>query len=413
VALELDENKAAVRLLASVLPAAETVLGSTDSEIIAILNNLSIAHLRNSRPDSALPLMQRTVEAKRALHGVGSFAYAENLQDLILIYEDLGLVAETEPYVREISAMFKIEFGDRSLEYARSLENLARACSHAGKESEFQELLEEAKLVKSKAVSVEELEKKAKQAYAEGDFSAARRFHCQIIDRLPALPFYQLGVEGNMFDPLLEYVNELEKKGRADEEVGKVEIAADAYNQIIEILRTSYGVESPKVAFACNNLALVRQKQGRFEEAKALYRTAMEVVDDAGIESDERSSITTNIAGLFLAMCDQEAPHPADAETHIEVLKESASGKPADYARSPRIRFPIPIPDETRAESVARWINARAKYYESIGDHERARFLYEREFELMQIVWRSEPGRLFGVVNELTHYYLRVADFAG
>jgi len=46
-----------------------------------------------------------------------------------------------------------------------------------------------------------------------------------------------------------------------------------------------------------------------------------------------------------------------------------------------------------------------------LGDHLRARFVYEKEVELLRMIISREPERLFDVINELARYYIRIADF--
>src|SRR5215813_2643558 len=287
LAMNHGEDRKALDLLTKVFPNAESALGPTDIEFIILLNNLSLSHWRNSSPDLGLPFMKRAIELKRSLDGVGNVSYAGNLNDLILMLEDLSLVAETEPYVRELSGIYKQEFGPTSLPYATSLENLARVCRHVGNEPECQELFRQSRLIKS-SISGAKLEEQAKQAYADGDFRAARNIHSQMLSLLPQIGF-PLGIGEQFFDPMMEYVEELERRGVGAEAAGDLNLASTAYLQIVEILRTSIGEQSPNVAFALCNLALVKQKLELFDDAKDLFRQSLEILDALEIESEERS----------------------------------------------------------------------------------------------------------------------------
>jgi CHAT domain-containing protein/tetratricopeptide (TPR) repeat protein len=405
-----SERGRAEQLLTQIFPHAEAALGSTDAEFIAILNNLSVLYQCNGRPDLAVPMMRRVVEAKRKLYGAGSTAYAENMQDLVLMLEEMGRVAETEPYVRELALMVGRRLGEASPEYVMAIENLARACFFAGKELEAEELQRKIELIKRGPSREEQLVEQAKQAYEDGDFATARKLHRHILATLPTLPLPPMMLElmGNAFDPLLSYASELDKEGVAAENAGDYETASHAYRQVVEIARISHGEQHPTVAFALSNLALVQQKQGLFDEAKNLHVEAVALLDHPAIKSEEREKILVNITSLFREICDREAPAPNEKfEESIETLK----GRPEDYARSFRLRFPVPVEGEDPVQSAWRWMVARAVYYQSFGDHRRARLLYETALEMMRLVFGKEPRKLLAPIEELARHCISHADF--
>lgn len=405
------------RLLVKLIATAGSVLGETSPEFIAILNNLSLSYWRQGMLRSALANMQRVVEMKRAILGTGNVQYAGNLQDLILILEDLGLVAETEPYVRELAEMFRQKLGENDPSYLNMLENLARACRYAGKEDECQELLAKARShggmpfidVPDEDMDESSYVELAKQLYAKGDYDAAREIHKKILDSSPSTLLSPItrDVMGQIFDPLLSYNEEVEKKGVAAEEAGDFEKAADFYRQRIEMMRVSFGEKHPYVAISLSNLAIVKQKEGQFEEAKNLFREALSLLGKIDELPDEYN-ISRNIAALFWEICEQYAPDPSKS---FDESLSSMKGKPKGYARSLRTVFLQPRPGENPVQTNVRLFIARTRLYESVGDHKRARFLYETALEMMRMVWSSEPQRLLIPIQRLADHCIRQGDF--
>ena len=77
------------QLLELVLSTVE-VLGGTNVEYAALLNNLAACYVRCNRPAKAIPLYERAIRAKREIYGAGSLSYIANLQDLVAVLETVG-----------------------------------------------------------------------------------------------------------------------------------------------------------------------------------------------------------------------------------------------------------------------------------------------------------------------------------
>ncbi|HKY44142.1 MAG TPA: CHAT domain-containing tetratricopeptide repeat protein [Pyrinomonadaceae bacterium] len=410
------------QLLRPMIQSAESVLGTHNSEFLALLNNLSLSYFNEGKFDEALPYMLRVVDLKREIYGHANWQNAGNLQDLIKILEELDRVGDTEPYVRELAEIIRKSVGETDSNYLLMLENLARACLHSGKESEGRELLGKLRAqghvpfidFSAKRPANEPSESTyvelAKQLYAKGDYDEARDVHRKILEVSPEsnlLSQITLGMMGHMFDPLLSYCEEVEKQGIAAKEAGDFDKAAGFFRQRIEMIRVSFGEHHPYVALSLSNLGLVRQKQGDFEEAKNLFREAVNMLGDLEKLPPEYD-ISRNVAALYWDICEKFAPDPGGS---FDEILDYLKNKPADYSRSLRIAFPTGDPDKNPIQTNAEVFIARTRLYESIGDHERARFLYETALEMMRMVWSDQPKRLLFPMQRLATHCIEHGHF--
>jgi len=397
----------AERALTDAAQYAEAALQDNPERLAAVFNNLAIIYFRTKRAKKSLPLMERAIEIKRRLYGAGDVRYIENLQDLVAAFEEAGEPGKAEPYLREMAAIVEKHAGPKSADYAHMLENLALACRHNGKHGEAEEILKRVAAIRGPRSEASEpdpemdaLVAAAKQKYASGDFREARRIHREILDRTPTLPLLGLinTTMGNMFDPLRDYSGEVEKLGLAAEEQGRYDDAARAYRQRVEMFQVMFPEKHPWIAFAMSNEAEALRKAKRFDEAKPIILEAVSRLGGAKIQ--ERETLLHNVAHLYLDICNHRAPAPGDdfGEATAEMRN-----RPADYERSMRIRFPLPVEGETPIQRALRLIDARARFYESVGDPARTQFLLETAVELARTV---EPESAGDPMNELERFYL-------
>ncbi|GMH32801.1 hypothetical protein BSKO_00635 [Bryopsis sp. KO-2023] len=85
--------------------------------------------------------------------------------------------------------------------------------------------------------------------------------------------------------------------GKKMAEEGKMEEAEDFLKSALECAQQGFGLMTPHVGAACNNLAELYRLQGRLEEAKELYQQAIEVLLDSYGESDLRTAAVQHNLG--------------------------------------------------------------------------------------------------------------------
>jgi tetratricopeptide (TPR) repeat protein len=169
----------------------------------------------------------------------------------------------------------------------------------------------------------------------------------------------------------------------AAENAGNLDEAAASFEQIAAILEVSLGERHPHYASALNHVAQVRRKQQRFGEAVGLFRSALAILEGVKEDASPKSDIATNIASMYLEIVEEIAPDPSRATADLgQILGE----KPDDFTVSMRIRFPTPIEDELPVSNTMRWLDARAKFYESIGAFDKVEFTRQQAVELVSLV---------------------------
>ena len=146
---------------------------------------------------------------------------------------------------------------------------------------------------------------------------------------------------GKIFDPFLDHVKDLDGAGVAAEDRGHLDEAAAKFEQVIGIMEVSLGNRHPQYAGAINNLATICRKQGRFEDAKALFRGAIAMVEGMAEDQPPKSVIAANIAALYWDIAEQVAPLGSDV-----LDPEVFEGKPEDYTISQRISLPLAVDGE-------------------------------------------------------------------
>jgi general secretion pathway protein A len=81
---------------------------------------------------------------------------------------------------------------------------------------------------------------------------------------------------------------------------GKYEEAEANYKRAVNILENSVGSQHPNLATVLNNLAVLYRKQGKYSEAESLYRRALAIVEKAlGPEHRNVAMSLNNLAILF------------------------------------------------------------------------------------------------------------------
>ncbi len=105
-----------------------------------------------------------------------------------------------------------------------------------------------------------------------------------------------------------EYLN---KRGTAAYQVGDLPTATAAFEEALQLLERTLGVDHPDVATALNNLALLHYTQGNYAAAEPLYRRSL-AIDEKTLGADHPSVATdlNNLALLYKKQGNVEAAAP-------------------------------------------------------------------------------------------------------
>jgi tetratricopeptide (TPR) repeat protein len=415
-----------------VTDAAQSSLAETEEYAIA-LNNLALACARQYRDAEAIPLMEQAIALKRRIFGALHPSLLGNLQDIALLLAESGRDADAVPYFEEMRDIIRDCGDEADPEYAGVVQNLALAQRNSGRLQEAEETARKAaEILDARAPAPEDssalravtgpeapdsepndvqMVAQVLAVYAQGDYEKAQDLQRKVLATLPRLPlpeFVQQAI-GNPSDPFLSHIGKLDEEGYAAEQRGDLSGALLKYEQVARMTEASLGMNHPKNAGPFNNLAQITRKQGKFADAKRLYCRALATVG-ATDESDEpKRTILGNIAGLFQDIAEEVAPNPGEEAFDF---KRATTGKPKDYTISARIRFPLPIEGELPVSNTMRWLDARAKFYESLGSFEKTRFLYELIVELCALARGERHRDLIAPLQELASFEIERGYFA-
>lgn len=339
--------------------------GEAEEEYAIALNNLAVACMEQNRKREALTYMERAIVLKRKLFTTERAIYLGSLQDIAFWLGGMGRDAEAIPYFEEMRDIIVGEVGERDPEYAKALQNLAVALSCSGRDKEADVLRRRAANILGERVaeSSENALKResadpeasrdddvpkvemAMALYERGQRERAQDIQRWVLARLPQLPLpsiYQQAM-GHPLDPFLDHIGDLDKAGLVAENHGDLDKASANFEQVVDIAKISLGDQHPHYIGSLNNLAQVRRKQRRFDEAKQFFHDAMVALRGVAENQDLRLHISSNIIGMYLELADEIAPDPSSSHTRYEEIFDQ---KPEDYTASMRIRFPLPIEGE-------------------------------------------------------------------
>lgn len=403
------DNGRAIELLDKIVINVDTSLATLPEERLAVYNNLAVCYQRQKQPEKSIPLMSRAVTEKAKYYGEDSTELLGNLEDLADAFDAAGRFRDAESTIRHMLRIIEFEFGTESREYVQTLAKLLACLTDGGRTSELAALRREIAQITGRLKTnqkTESLVRDAKEAYLEGDYPRARRIHRALLARTPVLPLPDMfsAVVGDMLDPLFEYAGELDRSGFNAETSRDFETAIKRYRAVVEIFRVSRDDYGMRRGTAMSNLAFAYQLKGDLEGAKPWFEKAFATLAPL-VGTDERKTVFSNVVSFYWALCDREAPDPSsNLDAAYKKIGEITKGKGADYARSLLARFPLPNPDDDRAEEMRKWIDARIAFYMSFGGEQTARALHTNVVEMHELLFKHEPRRIFAPLFSFVHF---------
>jgi CHAT domain-containing protein/Tfp pilus assembly protein PilF len=272
---------------------------------------------RAGKYSEAIPLARQLLADMEKAHGPVDRDVAGALNNLALLYSDVGNDAEAEPMNKRAIAIMEKVFGLDSREIAPELNNLAALYQRQGRYAEAEPLFKRALALREKSLpsghpdigqSLNNLathyEKQDRHAESEPLFKRA-------------LAIYEkaAGPEHPAVATLLNNLGQVHKvQGRYAE--AELEI-----RRSLAIREKVLGRDHADVARSLNNLADLYERQGRYTEAEPLYQRALSIRDKA-VGSDHPDTWTSlnNLASLY-----QAAGRTGDALSPVE--RAIASGR--------------------------------------------------------------------------------------
>jgi CHAT domain-containing protein/Tfp pilus assembly protein PilF len=312
--------------LALVMSACLSAPSSAQKGEVAV-TSAKIAELsRAGRYSEAVPLAQGQLESLERKYGPFNSDVAGALNNLALLYGDLGRDAEAEPLYRRAIAILEKVGGLDSSGVAPELNNLAALYQRQERYADAEPLFKRALAIREKSLpsghpdlgqSLNNLatlyEKQDRHADSEPLF---RR----------ALAIYEKAA-GPEHPAVATLLNNL---GQVDKVQGRYAEAEPLIKRSLSIREKVVGRDHPDVARSLNNLADLYERQAKYADAEPLYRRAVAIRELAlGPDHPDLVISLNNLAFLY-----QTEGRAADALPIVERL--IASGR-----AQPRVALPV------------------------------------------------------------------------
>jgi tetratricopeptide (TPR) repeat protein len=195
------------------------------------LNNLALVYYAQGKYDEAIKLYQEALEIAKKTIGTEHSEYATRLHNLAYVYYIQGKYQETIKLYQEVLEIDKKTIGTEHPDYAKCLNNFASVYQAQGKYDKAIKLYQEALEIDKKTVGTEH----------------------------PS------------------YATHLNNLANIYTEQGKYDEAITLYQEALEIDKKTIGTEHPEYAKHLNNLAYVYKAQGKYQDALPLYQEALQI----------------------------------------------------------------------------------------------------------------------------------------
>ena len=246
----------AIPLARRLLADMEKAHGPVDRDVAAALNNLALLYGDLGQDDDAEPLLKRALTIQEKVWGLESAEIAPELNNLAALYQRQERYAEAEPLFKRALAIREKSLGAGHPDLGQSLNNLATLYEKQGRHADSEPLFER------------------------------------------ALAIYQKSV-GPDHPAVATLLNNL---GQVDKVEGRTAEAEQLIRRSLAIREKVLGRDHPDVARSLNNLADLYERQGRFADAEPFYQRALAIREQAvGPDHPETATLLNNLTSLYQA----------------------------------------------------------------------------------------------------------------
>jgi tetratricopeptide (TPR) repeat protein len=211
-------------------------------------------------------------EARR--FGTDDPRLAQSLSGMAEVQRAEGKLDDAERLHEEALTIREKAFGPRHPEVAQSLENLATVYRAQGRIASAEAFERQASIIRYNNATAEEAWQMdmtaADSAYQQGDYAEAERLLNVAVERAEGF--------GSQDQRLALSLNNLAEVYR---KLALYDEAEALHRQVLEILEEALGPESPHVGTSLFNLASLYQIRGKYDQAEPLYRRSLAILDAA------------------------------------------------------------------------------------------------------------------------------------
>lgn len=334
-ALEADQLNVQVRRLVQqgrdleALPMAQrvnslrkTLLTENHPLYAESLNNLAFLYQDLGNYSLALPLHLQARDLRKKLLTENHPNYADSLSNLASLYRVTGDYAKALPlYIQSRDLQKKLQTENHP-DYATSLNNLAFMYHHMGDYAQALPLYLQARDLRKRLLT----EKHPEYATSLNNLAM---LYMAVGDHASALPLLRRACELKKELPTqnyTSYANSLANLAMLYQAIGEYGQAVPLLEQAHEVYKTRLTENHPLYSQSLNNLALLHQYMGNYDQALVLFRQALNLTKSRLTESHHQYAlILQNLALLYQDMGDYTQALPlaqqalAVTEQHLEL----------------------------------------------------------------------------------------------
>jgi tetratricopeptide (TPR) repeat protein len=290
----------AASLYEQIMPSAENIYGKDGKGTVVILNNLALLYQDLGQYAKAESLYQRILRIPEAKRTKSHPKVALTLSNLAELYRRMGLYADAEPLLRRSLEMYEADVGKNHIDAVPAVTNLASLYRDMGQYGKAEPLYR-----RSLEIREARLERDHPKV-ALSLYNLARFYHYYMGEYAKAEPLYQRSLEireaklgknhPDVAVSLLGLANLYTKLGQG--------VKAEPYFQrSLQILEAKGGPNHALVAVALNELAGLYDSMAQYAKAKPLYERSLKIYEaNYGMSHPEVATACSNLAGLYNSM---------------------------------------------------------------------------------------------------------------
>jgi CHAT domain-containing protein/tetratricopeptide (TPR) repeat protein len=329
---------------------------------------------------------RRALAMRKEVLGERHLDYATSLNNLALLLNSQEDRAAARPLYERALAIRKEVLGERHPDYATSLNNLASLLYSQGAYAAARPLFEQALTIKKEVLGerhpdyAQSLNNLAFLLYSQGDYAAARSLY----ERALAINKDVLGERHP------EYATSLNNLALLLSSQGDYASARPLIERALAIRKEALGERHPLYAKSLNDLAAALYSQGDYAAARPLFERAVALIKELlGERHPDLATSLNNLALLLESQADYAAARPL-YERALAIYKEVQGERHPDYARS---------------------LNNLAQLLNSQGDYASARPLYERALAIRKEVLGERHPDYASSLNSLAYLLYLQRDY--
>lgn len=408
----------ALPLARRALELSEKTLGPAHPNVATALNNLALLYRDLGDYAQAIPLMRRALVILEKALGPEHPNVGAALNNLAELYHTTGDYAQAEPLYQRAFQIDEAALGPNHPSVAGDLNNLAELYRDTGNYAQAEPLNRRSLAILEQALGPEHpsvatsLNNLAELYRNLGDYAQA-----ELLNRRA------LAIKETALGPAHPGVAiSLNNLAAVYDDLGDYAQAEPLYRRSLAIREKALGPKHPNVAFSLNNLALLYANLGDFAQAEPLNRRALAIWEQAlGPEHPSVALALNNLAGLYyatgnyaqaepllrrsLAIREQAlGPEHPDLSQTLNNLAELYR-RTGNYAQAePLYRRSLAILEQALGPAhpdVAASLNNLALLYHSLGDYAQAEPLYRRSLAIREQALGSEHPSVAQSLNNL------------